>query len=1150
MKKLLLFICSLFMVMTYAADINLMSHKWIISGKKGTVSNGEISWENLSPSGRYKLVILRLVLPKKINASALENFCSAMRITSADGKPVSVKLEASSYKDGKSGYLYGTPRRVNTNGGTELFEINLHERETYGVMKDYTEEALSELRIVIIGNSLADKYNIVLSAAHLGSSVKKSLDDVKKQLKSLKKLPVVPVVRTAEDPIINGKLDDPAWKNAFVMSHFYTLNGAKVKEPTEFSLLYDEKNIYIGVKAYAAVLDPVNNLLDTFKAVTVKHDGPTYDDDCIEVFFSGSEDKRGHIVANINTTYERIVSIAGVNAKWNPAVQMKAQKFVDSAKDGKGGFFCIEMAIPRAELKQFAAKDGSMTFNIARQNRHLEELSCFVRSASFHNKEDYAKLAFTDLNGSKVAELQKQRGKIALPYDFGTAPSDKLHYGLELNYSPVNSAVMLQSIKQKKGKLDIAPAQNDFIYSVIAVANGKVICRTPQESFGEGQSVVQGKYKLPAGSEIFVNGKKISNNIIGLVRGKNVIAVKTSDAAKISITFPFQQLKGSDKWSYTEKADNLWHKRDYNDNKWTFAVPPSKKTLYLRKVIFVEHSALYPFITEKYPLRGAKDSVQPFSFIMNGIPEDPMTDYRLYVEVPAEVKFYGASGANGKAFKRSRCTWSKLDEVVNNGKKFTRYEIKYTGNVISQPGLVKYGKLSANSLLTVALTPLAEAGTPDVHCYYYMTANGGRYTELKRRFTLQILPAFANKSPKRMKVMTWLSFRDLDDKQLFIDIVKSHAAAGFNIGNSNSYQRELIEPSGMKYCARFNFEAASFNSGDVLKKYPHIRFINDKGQVVPLRVPFYQIVHNAEFRKDLQASFNRYLDKTKCEVLDWDYEFDPHAGHYTSYDEATLKAFAAKYGISEKLDPAVIRKKYNSQWVDFMVELTAGVVKFLKEETSKRGIWLDLYSGYPSDNTRKIYGVDFDLIMPHLDFAMMGYGRPLEGIRKSLALSKKYNVPVLFGFCSTPYSMTAQKPQDPVTPAVIMRRFIDSTFGVMYWGHSCSDGQLLHSFNEVNRLMHDVEDMVMDGKRAEAEYISQISGIDSGEAALFKHRDGVLLVVINQTNSDKNVVVSLKKTPEYSGFEFYSGKKFAKNAKEIKLKIKAGTNNAVIFRKR
>ena len=146
--------------------------------------------------------------------------------------------------------------------------------------------------------------------------------------------------------------------------------------------------------------------------------------------------------------------------------------------------------------------------------------------------------------------------------------------------------------------------------------------------------------------------------------------------------------------------------------------------------------------------------------------------------------------------------------------------------------------------------------------------------------------------------------------------------------------------------------------------------------------------------------------------------------------------------------------------------------------------------------------------------------------------------------------MTAQKPQDPVTPAVIMRRVIDSTFGVMYWGHSCSDGQLLHSFNEVNRLMHDVEDMVMDGKRAEAEYISKISGIDSGEAALFKHRDGVLLVVINQTNSDKNVVVSLKKTPEYSGFEFYSGKKFAKNAKEIKLKIKAGTNNAVIFRKR
>lgn len=1145
MKKIIIYIFILTFMFTYADDISLLSGKWKCAGKNGKVVNGEIHWKNVSPSGRYKLAILRLKFPKAISAAKLETFCASMRIISAEGKPVSVKLEASSYANGKSGYLYGTPKRVNTTGGINDFEMNLHERETHGVMKDYNEDAITELRIVIIGYSANDKYDIVLNSAKFGDSVKKYVDGIQKQLTALNKIPVIPVVKTSEAPVIDGTLDDEVWRKAFYLSNLYTLGGNRATEQTEFALLYDEKNIYIGVKAYAAVLDPVNNLLDAFKATTVKRDGPTFDDDCIEVFFSGKADIYGQIAVNVNTIYDRIVSVAG-SSQWDSKARMKAKKFVGSAKDGSGGFFCIELAVPRAELKKFADAEGNMTFNISRQNRHRNELSCFIRSSSFHNKAEYAKLVFTSAKGSKVSEIQKSSSKLYIPYEYAEVPAEGFRYGTVLSYSPGNSSIILQQIKKNKGRLEIAPAQQGFLYSVIAVDNGKVICRTPQESFGEGQAVVQGKIKFSAGSEVYVNGKKITGNTIGLLNGKNIIAVKTSDAAEFSVKFPFQTLKGSDGWSFNSKEEPAWDKQSFNDKKWKFGTPPAKQTVYMRKIVFAEQSKLFPFITEEYPLRGAKDSVQPFSFIVNGIPDDPVTDLRLYVEVPSEVKFHGASGSGGNTFKRNRCTWRKLDEVINNGKKYTRYEIKYTGNVINTPGLVKYRRLTANALLTVALTPLVEAGTPNVHCYYYMTANGGRYTELKRRFTLQILPAYAKKSPKRMLVMTWFSFRNLDDKQLFIDIAKSHADAGFNIGNTNSYQRDLIEPTGMKYCARFNFEVASFGPVDVLKKYPDIRFINDKGKVVYARVPFYQIVHNKKFRKDLQEAFGRYLDKVKCKVLDWDYEFDPHAGHYTSYDEATLKGFAAEYGISEKLDPVIIRKKYNTQWVDFMTKLTAGVVKFLKEETSKRGILLDLYSGYPSENTRKIYGVDYDLVMPHLDFAMMGYGRPMIGIRKSLELSKKYNVPVLFGICSTPYSMTAQKPQDPVYPAIVMRRVVDSTFGVMYWGHSCSDGQLLHSFNEVNRLMHDVEDMVMDGKRADDEYIASVSGIDAGEAVVFKHKDGILLIVMNQTGQDKSVVIKLKKGLGYDGFEFYSGKKLAKNQKEIKFKMKAGTSCAFI----
>ena len=83
-----------------------------------------------------------------------------------------------------------------------------------------------------------------------------------------------------------------------------------------------------------------------------------------------------------------------------------------------------------------------------------------------------------------------------------------------------------------------------------------------------------------------------------LMKGKNIIAVKTSDASKVMFDFPFQKISSVDKWCFSEKAENAWNKRDFNDRHWKFDIPAAKKTVYMRKAVFVEHSKLYPFITE------------------------------------------------------------------------------------------------------------------------------------------------------------------------------------------------------------------------------------------------------------------------------------------------------------------------------------------------------------------------------------------------------------------------------------------------------------------------------------------------------------------------------------------------------------------------
>ena len=114
----------------------------------------------------------------------------------------------------------------------------------------------------------------------------------------------------------------------------------------------------------------------------------------------------------------QIKAIERISPERIKAMTMKAKKFVGSAKDVSGGFFCIEMAITRKNIQQVADAQGNFTFNIARQNRHLNELSCFVRSSSFHNKDDYAKIAFTSVKGTNIAELKKSCSKLYIPYKY------------------------------------------------------------------------------------------------------------------------------------------------------------------------------------------------------------------------------------------------------------------------------------------------------------------------------------------------------------------------------------------------------------------------------------------------------------------------------------------------------------------------------------------------------------------------------------------------------------------------------------------------------------------------------------------------------------------------------------------------------------
>src|SRR5215468_12795594 len=65
--------------------------------------------------------------------------------------------------------------------------------------------------------------------------------------------PTVTAIRTAERPVIDGRLDDAAWERARAETGFvqnFPDEGRPPSEPTELRVLYDDDAIYVGIRCF------------------------------------------------------------------------------------------------------------------------------------------------------------------------------------------------------------------------------------------------------------------------------------------------------------------------------------------------------------------------------------------------------------------------------------------------------------------------------------------------------------------------------------------------------------------------------------------------------------------------------------------------------------------------------------------------------------------------------------------------------------------------------------------------------------------------------------------------------------------------------------------------------------------------------------
>ena len=199
-------------------------------------------------------------------------------------------------------------------------------------------------------------------------------------------IPDVEVPLVASAPVIDGKLDDPVWREAGKVTLDYTSLGAGASQPTEVYLAYDGGNLYIAYRCRERDLDRI-------KADVIARDDPVFYEDSLEVFLdvqARSKDYYEFAANACGTMYDAHATDAAFNPDWQAASGREQDAWT------------AELALPFSALNVSSPAGQTWHANFCRNravNRtgpDAEHLCWSPTYGSFHAPVRFGKLVFTE----------------------------------------------------------------------------------------------------------------------------------------------------------------------------------------------------------------------------------------------------------------------------------------------------------------------------------------------------------------------------------------------------------------------------------------------------------------------------------------------------------------------------------------------------------------------------------------------------------------------------------------------------------------------------------------------------------------------------------------------------------------------------------
>jgi hypothetical protein len=260
-------------------------------------------------------------------------------------------------------------------------------------------------------------------------------------------------------PVIDGVLNDESWKAVEWAIDFIENEpdeNTAPSEQTQFKIVYDEKNIYVGVRAFDTAPDSIVRRMS-------RRDG--FVGDRVSFVLDSYHDLRTAFIFTVSAAGVKGDEVATDNGNemdesWNPVWYTK------TAIDDKG--WTAEMKIPFSQLRFGKTKDQIWGLNFARTFFRNEEMSVWNRipiDAAGFVSESGLLLGLKDLIPQKQIEIQPYIVGQAESFEkeignpFKTGRDSKIIAGLDGKIGITNDMTLDFTINPDFGQVEADPSE-------------------------------------------------------------------------------------------------------------------------------------------------------------------------------------------------------------------------------------------------------------------------------------------------------------------------------------------------------------------------------------------------------------------------------------------------------------------------------------------------------------------------------------------------------------------------------------------------------------------------------------------------------------------------------------------------------------------